>query len=40
MAEVPELRKIPLIFYRLRPGREPVREWLNDEQETYGFQHR
>ena len=21
-------RKIPLIFYRLRPGREPVREWL------------
>ena len=21
-------RKIPLIFYRARPGREPVREWL------------
>jgi len=21
-------RKIPLIFYRLRPGSEPVREWL------------
>src|SRR6266849_2661104 len=28
MAEEQSPRKIPLIFYRLRPGREPVREWL------------
>src|SRR6266478_3773814 len=28
MAEDPQPRKIPLIFYRLRPGSEPVREWL------------
>jgi phage-related protein len=28
MAEGPPPRKIPLIFYRLRPGSEPVREWL------------
>src|SRR5260370_21324098 len=28
MAEDREPRKIPLIFYRLRPGSEPVREWL------------
>ena len=24
----PQPRKIPLVFYRLRPGSEPVREWL------------
>jgi phage-related protein len=29
MAEDRPPRKIPLIFYRLRPGNEPVREWLN-----------
>jgi hypothetical protein len=23
-------KKIPLIFYRLRPGQEPVREWLKE----------
>jgi phage-related protein len=28
MAEDPRPHKIPLIFYRLEPGREPVREWL------------
>src|SRR5579863_1417035 len=28
MAEDPEPQKIPLVFYRLRPGNEPVREWL------------
>ena len=28
MAEDPQPRKIPLIFYRPRPGSEPVREWL------------
>jgi hypothetical protein len=28
MAEDQPPRKIPLIFYRLRPGNEPVREWL------------
>jgi phage-related protein len=28
MAEDPPPRKIPLIFYRTLPGREPVREWL------------
>src|SRR5216684_6194119 len=28
MAEDQQPRKIPLIFYRLRPGSEPVREWL------------
>jgi phage-related protein len=27
MAEAPMPRKIPLIFYRARPGSEPVREW-------------
>ena len=26
--------KIPLIFYRLRPGHEPVREWLKDLPEV------
>ena len=30
MAEDPQRRKIPLIFFRLRPGREPVREWLKE----------
>jgi phage-related protein len=28
MPDDPQRRKIPLIFYRLRPGVEPVREWL------------
>jgi len=28
MAKDLQPRKIPLIFYRLRPGSEPVREWL------------
>src|SRR5712692_3700402 len=28
MAEDQQPRKIPLIFYRLRPGSEPVRDWL------------
>jgi phage-related protein len=28
MAEDSRPRKIPLIFYRLRPGSEPVRDWL------------
>ena len=28
MAEVPQPRKIPLVFYQVRPGNEPVREWL------------
>jgi phage-related protein len=28
MAEDQPPRKVPLIFYRLRGGREPVREWL------------
>jgi len=32
-------RKIPLIFYRLRPGSEPVREWLKGlpEAERHGI---
>ena len=35
MAGKPTPRKIPLIFYRTRAGREPVREWLQrlDEAE-------
>jgi phage-related protein len=28
MTEAQRRRKIPLVFYRLRPGNEPVREWL------------
>jgi len=28
MAEDLQPQKIPLIFYHLRPGNEPVREWL------------
>ncbi|HXL23796.1 MAG TPA: type II toxin-antitoxin system RelE/ParE family toxin [Candidatus Dormibacteraeota bacterium] len=28
MAEDPQPRKTPLLFFRLRPGREPVRDWL------------
>lgn len=28
MAEGQAPRKIPLLFYRARPGHEPVREWL------------
>ena len=34
MAEAPQPRKIPLIFYRLRPGTEPVREWLKELPEA------
>jgi len=30
MAEDSQRRKIPLIFFRLRPGHEPVREWLRE----------
>ena len=30
MAENPQPRKIPLIFFRSRPGSEPVRQWLKD----------
>ena len=30
MAEDEQPRKIPLIFYRSRPGNEPVREWLKE----------
>lgn len=28
MVDGPQPRKIPLIFYRARPGSEPVRDWL------------
>jgi phage-related protein len=28
MAKAEQPRKIPLVFYALRPGHEPVREWL------------
>jgi Phage derived protein Gp49-like (DUF891) len=31
---VAEPRKIPLIFYRSRPGLEPVREWLKELPEV------
>jgi phage-related protein len=34
MAEDHPPRKIPLIFYRLRPGSEPVREWLKGLSEA------
>ena len=30
MAGNPKPRKLPLIFYRLRPGSEPVRAWLKE----------
>jgi hypothetical protein len=30
MSDDPQRRKIPLIFFRLRPGQEPVREWLKE----------
>src|ERR1700683_2895275 len=30
MAEGPQPHKIPLIFYRSEPGRQPVREWLQE----------
>ena len=35
MADKPTPQKVPLIFYRTRAGREPVREWLQrlDEAE-------
>src|SRR6266481_2544090 len=34
MAEALQPQKIPMIFYRLRPGNEPVREWLKGLQEA------
>ena len=34
MAENPQPLKIPLIFYRPEPGREPVREWLQELPEA------
>jgi phage-related protein len=34
MGEAPRPRKIPLIFYRTRPSREPVREWLKELPEV------
>jgi phage-related protein len=34
MAEDHPPREIPLIFYRLRPGSEPVRDWLKGLPET------
>lgn len=34
MAQGPQPRKIPLIFYRPRPGSEPVREWLKELPEA------
>ena len=34
MAEVPPPRKIPLIFYRMRSGLEPVRDWLKELPEV------
>jgi phage-related protein len=34
VTEDPQPRKIPLIFYRPRPGSEPVREWLKELPEA------
>jgi phage-related protein len=34
MAEESDRQKIPLIFYRLRSGNEPVREWLKNLPEA------
>ena len=34
MAEEPQRRKIPLIFYRSPQGQEPVREWLKELPEV------
>src|SRR5271154_6283452 len=34
MTEGPEPRKIPLIFYRSRPGSEPLREWRKELPEV------
>lgn len=34
MAEDPRRRKIPLIFFRLRAGHEPVRDWLKELPEV------
>jgi len=34
MAEDLQPHKIPLIFYRPQPGREPVREWLKELPEA------
>jgi phage-related protein len=34
MAEGSQPHKIPLIFYCLEPGREPVREWLQELPEA------
>ena len=39
MAENPPQKRIPLVFYRLRPGHEPVRAWLKDlpEEERHAI---
>jgi hypothetical protein len=34
VAENQPQKKIPLVFYRLRPGHEPVREWLKNLTEV------
>ena len=34
MVDAPRPRKVPLVFYRLRTGREPVREWLKELPEA------
>lgn len=34
MAEEQQPQKVPLIFYRLRSGTEPVREWLKELPEA------
>jgi phage-related protein len=34
MAESSQPHKIPLIFYRQEPGKEPVREWLQELPEA------
>ncbi len=34
MTKDPQPRKTPLIFYHLRPGHEPVREWLKELPEA------
>ena len=34
MAEEQQTRKIPLVFYSVRPGSEPVREWLKELPEA------
>src|SRR5208337_77733 len=34
LAEDPPAQRIPLIFFRTRPGSEPVREWLKELPEA------